>query len=64
MLEHVLRICRVVVLSCEAQIGRHPKPDGQRLHTRNQHPLPDVEFLTKDDQWPLNVLLGDPAAQR
>jgi len=63
MHELVARVCRVVVLARETQVGAHPKPDRQRGDTRDKDPLADVEFLPKNDQWPLDVLLDHPDCQ-
>ena len=63
MLELITSIVRIVVLRCEAHIGRLPHPYGQWVDAGNQDPLPDVELLSKNDQRSFDVLLHDPDAQ-
>ena len=60
MLELITCIVRIIVLRCEAHIGRLPHPYGQWVDTGDQDPLPDVELLSKNDQRSFDVLLHDP----
>ena len=63
VLKLVLCIVGIVVLRREPNIGLPVQPDGQWLNTRDDHPLSNVEFLPKDHQWLLDVLLADPAVE-
>ena len=64
VLEHILGVCRVVILRCKAKVGRLPEPDRQGPDARDQDPLTNIELLAHDNQRPFDVLLSNPAAKR
>ena len=63
MLELIPCVVRVVILAREPDVRCLPEPYSQRVHTCDEHPLSDIEFLPKDDQGSLDVLLDDPDGQ-
>ena len=60
MLELITCIVRIVVLRCEAYIGRLPHPYGQWVDTGDQDPLSDVKLLSKNNQRSFDILLHNP----
>ncbi len=58
MLEPVLNVIQRVVISAETHITLVIKPDLWWVVILNAHPLPDVELLSTNEQWVLNVLLN------
>ena len=58
--ELVARICGVVILASESQVGLLPGPDCQRGDAGDEDPLADIELFAKNDQRPFDIFLHDP----
>ena len=59
MLELVAQFRHIVVLTGEPDVWLRVHPDTQRIDTRDQNPLTNIELLLEDYEWPLNVFLSD-----